>query len=300
MSIQAGIVLSLLCACGGVSAGELRTFAGCALIETDWADGDSFQVRFPDGKRHTLRLYGVDCFEWHVTDTTDARRLRAQRRYFGISGFGGEASASIAKAKSIGQAAGLRVRELLEKEFTVTTGFADARGDGKHPRIYGFVTLADGRDLGEVLVGSGLARAFGVYRGRPGVQTSDEYRERLKDLELRAAKLGVGAWEFTDWETLPAERKLERDEEAALAVATDRHAGKATPAARSVDPNNAPRDLLMTLPGIGEQTANRIIEHREDGPYKRAEDLDRVPGIGPKTIENIREYLRIGKGVPSK
>ena len=35
----------------------------------------------------------------------------------------------------------------LAKPFTVHTAFADARGDGKHKRIYGFVTTADGEDL---------------------------------------------------------------------------------------------------------------------------------------------------------
>jgi endonuclease YncB( thermonuclease family) len=38
-----------------------------------WADGDSFEVQTADGSSHTLRLYGADCIEWHVTDETDAR-----------------------------------------------------------------------------------------------------------------------------------------------------------------------------------------------------------------------------------
>ena len=41
----------------------LTTFKNCQLITTDWSDGDSFLVRFPDGSSHTIRLYGVDCFE---------------------------------------------------------------------------------------------------------------------------------------------------------------------------------------------------------------------------------------------
>jgi len=270
---------------------EIQTFPGCSLVATDWADGDSFLVRFPDGEQHTLRLYGADCLEWHVADESDARRLRAQRRYFGISNHGGDPAASIAKAKALGEAAGLSVRKLLAEKFTVTTAFADARGDGKFKRYYAFVQLADGRDLGEVLVSAGMARAFGVYRGRPGVSSSEEYRERLTDLELKAAKLGAGAWAFTDWESLPGERKEERDEAAELAVATG---GKADLPPGSINLNTAARDELMRLPGIGETMANRIIEARADGPYRKAEDLSRVAGIGAKTIERLRDFLDFG------
>ena len=272
-----------------VAGGEMQTFKGCSLVVTDWADGDSFLVKFPDGVERTLRLYGADCIEWHVTDTSDARRLRSQRRYFGISNYGGGSQTSISAAKGFGEKAALAVRQAVDgQKFSVTTAFADARGDGRYKRIYGFVTLADGRDLAEMLVGSGLARAFGVYREIPGVQTSDEYRERLNDLELRAAKMASGVWKLTDWSSLPEERKEEREESAELDAATDSNL-QLSP--KSINPNTAARDQLMQLPGIGEKTANLIIEGRAAGIYKHPEDLARIPGIGPKTIKKIRDYL---------
>jgi competence protein ComEA len=57
-----------------------------------------------------------------------------------------------------------------------------------------------------------------------------------------------------------------------------------------LDPNIAPRDELMTVPGIGEVMANRIIENR---PYATLEDLRKVPGIGEKTLESLRESFLI-------
>ncbi len=280
------ILIWLVVLAGVLSAAEpLTTVDNCRLVPTDWADGDSFLVRTPDGAEHTVRLYGVDCIEWHVTDTTDARRLRAQRRYFGISGHGGSPRASIDAAKQLGEAAGRFTRRQLAEPFTLHTSFADARGDGKHKRIYGFVTTAAGRDLAAELVRHGLARAFGVYRETPGGGHADHCREELGDLELQAAKRGAGVWELTDWNQLPSERQLERDEEAALELATD--AGSSL-APGSIDPNRAARDELMRLPGIGEVTANRIIEHR---PYGSPDELTRVPGIGAKTLERIRPYL---------
>jgi hypothetical protein len=70
----------------------LQALEGCVLVQTDWADGDSFRVAVVEGFSMTVRLYGADCLEWHVNDPSDARRLRAQRRYFGISEFAGPLS----------------------------------------------------------------------------------------------------------------------------------------------------------------------------------------------------------------
>ena len=49
---------------------------------------------------------------------------------------------------------------------------------------------------------------------------------------------------------------------------------------------------LVTLPEIGELLARRIVDYRQQfGPFKSVEDLRRVRGIGPKTMEHLRPYL---------
>ena len=171
---------------------ELQAFHNCKYVETNWADGDSFQIEDADGTQFTIRLYGVDCLEYLVNDTTDARRLRAQRRYFGIAKYGGSTESSIAASKEFGKQAALAVQRELGKPFTVHTAFADARGDGRYKRYYGFITTNNKEDLGEKLVKLGLARAFGVYRETPQGRRRSEYRDWLKDIELQAAKRGAG------------------------------------------------------------------------------------------------------------
>ncbi len=265
----------------GVTGGELQKFVGCTLVATDWADGDSFSVKFPDGKTQTVRLYGADCIEIHLGgDKANAERLRDQRRYFGIG--------EILVAKSFGEAAKLEAYQLLSKPFIVHTTFADGRGDARFPRIYGFVETSDGADLSETLISKGLARAFGVRHRRADGTSAEEWRLHLADLELTAARAGRGAWSKTNWEELPNFRKEARDELAEIEEAKGN--GEATNG-KLIDINHAARDELVMLPGIAEKFALRIIEGR---PYQRTDDLLKVNGIGPATLEKIKDLIVIG------
>jgi competence protein ComEA len=56
-----------------------------------------------------------------------------------------------------------------------------------------------------------------------------------------------------------------------------------------IDVNHASIDELRSLPRIGPVLAQRIVDGR---PYDSADDLQRVRGIGPKTIANLRARLR--------
>jgi competence protein ComEA len=260
------LVLVLSTTSLGRSEGDgpaLTTLTSCTLVPTPWADGDSFQIESADGRTLTIRLYGADCFETQAQDDTDARRLRAQRRYFGIAEWGGSAAASIQAAKDLGQAATREVAAALARPFSVHTAFADARGDGRYRRLYAFVTTAGGEDLAERLVRLGLARAFGVYRETPAGQNAAEYRAFLEDVELQAAQRGVGAWAKTQWEKLPSERRAERQEKEDLSLAT-------SPAKRlngpRLNPNTAARGfrsfenyrirILFFLSGLDFSVAN--------------------------------------------
>jgi competence protein ComEA len=63
---------------------------------------------------------------------------------------------------------------------------------------------------------------------------------------------------------------------------------------QKIDLNRAEAWLLEALPGIGQTRAQAIVDYRsEAGPFKRVEDLLEVEGIGPETLEQIRDYVTV-------
>jgi competence protein ComEA len=59
-----------------------------------------------------------------------------------------------------------------------------------------------------------------------------------------------------------------------------------------VNINTATREQLMSLKGIGEAYADRIIEYRDkNGPFQAPEDLLKVKGIGEKTLEANQDRI---------
>ncbi len=66
-----------------------------------------------------------------------------------------------------------------------------------------------------------------------------------------------------------------------------------------IDLNRAPEEQLDRLPGVGPATARAIVEARAGGAvFRRPEDLTTVRGIGPATVEKLREALDLSRPPP--
>ncbi len=65
-------------------------------------------------------------------------------------------------------------------------------------------------------------------------------------------------------------------------------------AAALINLNTADAIELQTLPGIGPATAAAIVSHRDDfGPFGTVDALVAVAGIGPATLESLREHVGV-------
>ena len=58
-----------------------------------------------------------------------------------------------------------------------------------------------------------------------------------------------------------------------------------------VNINTAAVDELKTLPGIGEVTAQAIVDYRKKNPFKAVEDIKNVTGIGDSKYNRIKDYI---------
>lgn len=75
---------------------------------------------------------------------------------------------------------------------------------------------------------------------------------------------------------------------------------QAAPAAAPVNVNTADaRTLDQGLLGVSPKTAAAIIEYRsKHGPFKSADELTKVKGVGKKTVERNRSRIVLGDKTP--
>ncbi|MBN1807395.1 MAG: ComEA family DNA-binding protein [Sedimentisphaerales bacterium] len=67
-----------------------------------------------------------------------------------------------------------------------------------------------------------------------------------------------------------------------------------------INPNNATIESLIRLPGIGISRAKAIVDYRErfgvengvNRVFLNCSDLQKVKGIGPKTVQNLSGWLK--------
>ncbi|MBP5604036.1 MAG: helix-hairpin-helix domain-containing protein [Ruminiclostridium sp.] len=70
--------------------------------------------------------------------------------------------------------------------------------------------------------------------------------------------------------------------------------GEVIPESEKISINTATAEELMTINGIGEVTAAKIIEYREKfGGFLSIDELVEVNGIGEKTLDLMRPYLKM-------
>jgi endonuclease YncB( thermonuclease family) len=279
-------------------------FENCRLIPNPANDGDSFHVS-AGTKEYILRLYLVDAPE---TDEMTPGRLVEQAKYFGIG---------VPQTIEVGQAAKEFTREKLSQPFIAFTHMSDALGQSRLERFYAFVEIKEG-DLGEQLVRNGLARIHGYKAAPPGLRNLRVEMEKLQQFENEARLEKIGGWGINIGRLnvravnpssfsffVPGQKPPRARSPAASPSFSSTpsraptapggtpkpnrsHPKEKTPLGR-IDINTATEKELMTVPGIGRVTATRVIAAR---PFRSADDLKRVNGIGDKKYAQIRPYFQ--------
>lgn len=66
-----------------------------------------------------------------------------------------------------------------------------------------------------------------------------------------------------------------------------------------LDVNTATEEELSLVPLMKKDVAAAIVSRRKQKPWRSLDELDELPGIGPKTVNKWREYLSVGSNLSS-
>lgn len=175
-------------------------------------------------------------------------------------------------------------------------------GGGVDTTTAGAAALADPRPAGTTsTVAPFFVQVAGQVR-RPGV-----YQVPAGSRVFEVIELAGGVTEEADEQALPLAAAVTDgcrivvpslgDPTPVEGVVTGFGGGPSFAPGSSQDPvrlslSTATAEQLEALPGIGPKTAERITAYREEhGPFATVDDLDAVPGIGPATVENLRDLV---------
>ena len=84
---------------------------------------------------------------------------------------------------------------------------------------------------------------------------------------------------------------------APVALADQAQAPAKSAPATLVNINTAPADQLEGLPGVGPKMAARIVEYRQkNGGFKKIEELMNIKGIGEKSFLKLKPQITVSPG----
>ena len=161
-------------------------------------------------------------------------------------------------------------------------------------RFYLFTTIL----LAIAAVAGGVTLAVGHSRNPPVdiVLSQTKPPEQTGEIYISGAVANPGIYPLKEGDTIRAvlsDAGVKPDADFTnIHIHVPQESEKHSP--QKVDLNRAEPWLLEALPGIGEVTARRIVDYRnENVPFKRIEDLLYVKGIGEDTFEKIRDYVTV-------
>lgn len=247
-------------------ARPLTDHTGAVLVEHPDNTASAFRVRVGEVE-YPVRLFFIEAPHPSPTGEAALSRAAALQHHFAIP--------DPEVLRNAGGRAYAVVRERTSEPFTLHLPATAQPGQD----TYGFVTDSNGIDLSAYLVRAGHARVQGPGHDMPRGIREQEMRLLLEDAEGAAMLERAGIWAHADAVRLPGMRARYRR---ALEEADAEAPPPATlPPSGPINVNTADLESLLTLPGVDEMLAGRIIRGR---PYRVPHDLLDVRGIGENLL----------------
>lgn len=124
----------------------------------------------------------------------------------------------------------------------------------------------------------------------------DEYDLSPGSIVMEAINLAGGFTPEADLSNLPVNLASVLDAEQTIII-PDKYSNANSTEIKNqsskININSANQEELMKLNGVGEKTAQKIIEYRKTNPFKSIEDILEVSGIGEKTFAKFKDQITI-------
>jgi len=299
--------------------GSWQVLNNCLYVSNASNDGDSFHVS-AGGKQYLFRLYFVDAPE---TDAGFKDRVDEQAKYFGITSEQVIQVGKIAKAftreklahpftvrtcfqDALGRSRMERFYAIVQTptgdlgEQLIENGLARIHGASANPvglpaanvewqKLDRLETAAKAEKVGGwgVNYGRMMARSE-KSKNRAPVDPFEAFFHPERTQTQTVAASSANAWPFPRHSPAAGSDDIVTINPAKASASSDASAGTAAGAIRPIDINSASSADLENVPGIGPVLAQRIIEAR---PFKSADDLRNVKGIGEYRYRKLRPYF---------
>ncbi|EOT44610.1 helix-hairpin-helix domain-containing protein [Enterococcus columbae] len=177
------------------------------------------------------------------------------------------------KVPKTAQTSEKKVEQTTKKTTNSSMIYVDISGAINHPGVY---QLADDARLFDLIEkAGGLTKEAARDKINQAIKLQDQQKVYI---------VHIG-------EQTPEATTASQDERTNLVTSTSSTSEQQQ---NLVNINEADLTTLQTLSGIGEKKAQAIIAYRqENGSFKSIDDLNKVPGFGEKTVEKIRNLIRI-------
>ena len=168
----------------------------------------------------------------------------------------------------------------LSNETTINV---EVKGEVKYPGVY---KISDEKIVEDILNMAELTEYSDISEINLGKKVYDEMvimiptKEEIKSLEL------TGSYKLIEQKCVCP--KLVNDSCVSLTAPNDEIVTD-----KKISLNNATKEELMTLPGIGESKALLIIEYRKANRFNSIEEIMNVKGIGKSIYEKIKDLISL-------
>lgn len=157
--------------------------------------------------------------------------------------------------------------------------------------VFNETTVADNKEVKNITVYiNGEVKNPGVYKLKDGSRVEDlvkeagGFTENANQYKLNLAK------KLKDEDYIYVEKNTGEKNNSSNTVSSN----SGVLSGGKVNINNASKEELKTVPGIGDVTAEKIIEYREkNGGFSSIEDLKKVGRIGDKTLDKMRDKIEV-------